>query len=365
MMYFFDPRHGNRRRALMRDRVISVLHDTDDLIDRGVRDTRNRARGMLAEALGRLSEGESDDWVTAERVRSEIGRFIPYSRSIDVDVADGKATLRGQVLENDLGYLMAKVSVVKGVKDVENQLEVHQTAEGIPALQIHPQEGTGTMGGRSWSPTARLLSSLTGSALLVFGTVRGGFVGATMTTAGLGLAARGLTNKPLSRLVGLEKDEGVIHVDKTIHVNAPVEEVFSMWENFENFPRFMDHLVSVTDLGGSSSHWVAKGPAGLPVEWDAVVTEMVPGEEIAWRSVPESTVVTDGRVKFRQGMEDGTDVMVHLRYTPPAGALGHAVARLFGEDPKTAMDEDLVRFKSLIETGKTTSGGKKVKRDDI
>jgi uncharacterized membrane protein len=186
-----------------------------------------------------------------------------------------------------------------------------------------------------------------------------------MTTAGLGLAARGLTNKPLSRLVGLEKDEGVIHVDKTIHVNAPVEEVFSMWENFENFPRFMDHLESVTDLGGSTSHWVAKGPAGLPVDWDAVVTEMVPGEVIAWRSTSESTVVTDGRVKFRQGMEDGTDVMVHLRYTPPVGALGHAVAMLFGEDPKTAMDEDLVRFKSLIETGKTTSGGKKVKRDDI
>ncbi|HEY5572413.1 MAG TPA: hypothetical protein VIK64_05285, partial [Anaerolineales bacterium] len=63
--------------------------------------------------------------------------------------------------------------------------------------------------------------------------------------------------------------------------------------------------------------------------------------------------------------QGGTRVTVRMSYTPPAGAVGHAVASLFGVDPKKAMDDDLVRMKSLIEEGKTTAEGKQVKKEEV
>jgi uncharacterized membrane protein len=91
----------------------------------------------------------------------------------------------------------------------------------------------------------------------------------------------------------------------------------------------------------------------VSVEWDAVVTDWVPSQLIAWKSVEGSTVETAGRVRFEPTGDDRTEIDVQMSYNPPAGALGHAVATLFGADPKRAMDEDMVRLKSLLEEGKT------------
>jgi uncharacterized membrane protein len=61
----------------------------------------------------------------------------------------------------------------------------------------------------------------------------------------------------------------------------------------------------------------------------------------------------------------GTRIQIRLSYNPPAGALGHGVAALLGSDPKRAMDEDLVRFKSLLEDGRTRAHGQTVRRDAL
>lgn len=63
--------------------------------------------------------------------------------------------------------------------------------------------------------------------------------------------------------------------------------------------------------------------------------------------------------------DGGTRVLVRMSYNPPAGALGHAVAMLFGADPEQAMTEDLVRFKSLLEEGKTSTRGRTIRRDEV
>jgi uncharacterized membrane protein len=140
-------------------------------------------------------------------------------------------------------------------------------------------------------------------------------------------------------------------VRHTVTVNRSIDEVYAFWHNFANFPRFMAHVVSVT-VSGNRSHWVAKAPAGMTVEWDAAMVEDRENERIAWRSLPGSDVQHSGSVTFvRAPGARGTEVRVELMYTPPAGTVGRAIAKLFGEEPEQQIRDDLRRFKQIAETG--------------
>jgi uncharacterized membrane protein len=146
-----------------------------------------------------------------------------------------------------------------------------------------------------------------------------------------------------------------VDIQKTININAPVERVFRLWSDYKHFPHFMSNVREVRDLGGGRSHWVVAGPAGTTVEWDAAITTYVPHEVLAWRTEEGSVVQHAGIVHFQANPDGGTSVNIRLTYNPGVGAVGHAVAALFGADPKTQMDEDLVRMKTFIETGKAPS----------
>ncbi|SNS10182.1 Uncharacterized membrane protein [Noviherbaspirillum humi] len=152
---------------------------------------------------------------------------------------------------------------------------------------------------------------------------------------------------------------GAIHLEKVITVNKSPDECYRFWRNFENFPRFMQHLESVQDVGGNRSRWRAKAPAGTSVEWEAEITVDQPGDMLAWRSLEGSTVDNAGTISFERAPGGrGTIVRVELQYHPPGGKAGAMVAKLFGEEPAMQIDEDLRRFKQLIETGEipTTVG---------
>ena len=143
-----------------------------------------------------------------------------------------------------------------------------------------------------------------------------------------------------------------IHAKASCMVNRSPEEVYSFWRNFENLPRFMKHLDSVQDCGDARSRWVAKGPAGSSVEWDATIIADVPGEVITWRSLEGSDVDHAGAVRFERAPGNrGTIVKVNFEYNPPAGAIGAAIAKLFGEEPSQQLDDDLRRFKQVLEVG--------------
>ncbi len=139
-----------------------------------------------------------------------------------------------------------------------------------------------------------------------------------------------------------------IHVEESIIINRPISEVYRFWRNFEHLPRFMQHLESVAMREEGISHWVAKGPAGMNVEWDARIINEVDNQVIGWQSLEGSTVATAGSVHF-DSADGGTLVRVNLQYSPPAGKLGSAVARLFGEEPSVQIREDLHRLKMLLE----------------
>lgn len=141
-------------------------------------------------------------------------------------------------------------------------------------------------------------------------------------------------------------------VRKSITINRPAEEIYQFWRNFENLPRFMNHLKAVTISADNHSHWVAKGPAGTEVEWDAEITEEIPGQLIAWRSLAGATVENEGSVRFEPATGGrGTVVRVHLNYRPPGGQVGATIAKLLGEAPENQIPGDLHRIKQLLETG--------------
>ena len=137
----------------------------------------------------------------------------------------------------------------------------------------------------------------------------------------------------------------------TIFGRTP-QEVYGYWRKLENLPHVFRHLESVTELDGRRSRWVARAPAGRTVEWEAEIVNDVPGEILAWKSLPGSTIPNAGAVKFREAPGGrGTEIKVTLDYEPPAGKVGMAVARLFGEEPAVQVREDLRRYKALLEAG--------------
>jgi uncharacterized membrane protein len=156
-----------------------------------------------------------------------------------------------------------------------------------------------------------------------------------------------------------------VDVRKEITIRAPVEEVFEFWSHFENFPRFMSHVREVRDLGAGRSHWTVAGPAGTEWRWMAVVTRVEPNEVLAWKSVAGGAVQHAGIITFTENPDRSTTVSVRMSYNPPVGVIGHAVASFFGSDPKSAMDEDLVRLKSLLEEGKATGDHGPVALSDV
>lgn len=143
-----------------------------------------------------------------------------------------------------------------------------------------------------------------------------------------------------------------VQVRHSCTVLKPVGEVYRFWRAFENLPKFMQHLDSVKIIGERSSHWIARAPVGLAVEWDAEITDERENQCIAWRSTPGSQIQTIGSVEFRPAPGNrGTELHISLRYDAPGGHIGQAVAAFFGESPEQQIREDLRHFKQLMEAG--------------
>ena len=252
----------------------------------------------------------------------------------------------------------------------------------------HQRVDAGRFEGHQWSGTLeggarvnvgrveRWLSMVAGGALAAYGLKRRSTPGGAAALAGAALLYRGATGHcnvygalGINRANGHAHGHGTgeiadrgsdtrrrlggargIHVEESLTINRPIAEVYRFWRNFENLPQFMRHLESVAMREAGISHWVARGPAGMKVEWDARIINEIDNKLIAWQSLEGSTIATAGSVNFDE-TEHGTRVRVHLQYSPPGGKLGAAVAWLFGEEPHLQIREDLRRFKALLETG--------------
>ena len=220
---------------------------------------------------------------------------------------------------------------------------------------------TSYCGPRNVGSVERVASALGGAALIALGLSQRRRTGWLTAVMGSALVARGIGGNcklyealGLSTAPELESPRISVHgnrgikVEKTFVVHRPPAELFRTWRNFQNLPHFMDHLESVEVLDGKRSRWIARGPAGRSVQWDAEVINEHADEMIAWRSLPGSDVDNAGTVRFRP-VEGGTEVRIALEYDVPGGMLGAVVARLFHSEPAQEIESDMLRFKQMME----------------
>jgi uncharacterized membrane protein len=199
------------------------------------------------------------------------------------------------------------------------------------------------------SPANTAALRVLGGMLALYGLTRRGTFASLFRTIGTGLLVGSASRGALGGSVIPTADRRrAVDIQKTLHINAPLEQVYAFWSNYGNFPLFMSHVREVEDLGAGRSHWRVSGPGGVPIEWNAVLTQQGPNEVIAWRSEPGSMLENAGIIRFA-GTDRGTRVDLRLCYHPPAGGAGQAVAELLGSDPRNKLNEDLGRMKALLE----------------
>jgi uncharacterized membrane protein len=215
----------------------------------------------------------------------------------------------------------------------------------------------------------RWVSGAVGAALILHGLRQRSLASLALAAVGGGLLHRGTTGHcQLYDRLGVSTADprrpalklGDVHrgilVKRSITVGRPVAEVFSFWRQLENLPRFMLHLQSVKATDDTRSHWVVRGPMGSTIEWDAEIFNEKPNALIAWRSVEGSEIDNAGSVRFQKAPADrGTVVTVELNYEPPGGRIGASIAWLFGEEPRIQIEDDLRRFKEIMEAGEIAS----------
>jgi uncharacterized membrane protein len=206
----------------------------------------------------------------------------------------------------------------------------------------------------------RLACAIAGGAMAVCGLRRRSASGLILTLAGAALLHRGGTGHCNTyqalgiTTAGNHEHDGIakdVHVEKSITIDRTPEELFGFWRQFENLPRFMDHLESVNSVGFNRWHWVAKGPVGTRPEWDAEIYNEKPNELIAWRSL-DGTITNAGSVHFDPAADGhGTQVKVVMNYNAPGGKVSALLAKVFGQEPGQMIEEDLRRLKDLFESG--------------
>jgi uncharacterized membrane protein len=220
--------------------------------------------------------------------------------------------------------------------------------QGDFSSRIHPELTT----------AERVGLGLAGGFLTLYGLRRHNMFGLGVVAVGAAMLYRTWTgNSAIGALFGRTAREQMappwrrpVRAEKSIYIAVPCEEVYAFWRNFENLPRFVKHLVAVKMCDLTTSRWIAKGPAGRQIEWEAEVVSEEICEHISWESLPGSDVPNKGTVRFCSASDDkGTMVHVSLEYLPPAGVFGAALARFYGEEPQIQLEEDLGRLKAVLE----------------
>jgi uncharacterized membrane protein len=246
--------------------------------------------------------------------------FVPRGgkrRGVIRDTVSGLADRPAGRLTRIRSWIAQRESIVRGPID-------HEIAERIA--------------GKAWAMARRP------------GAIR---VGAALVIVGLSLLVRGLSTRPATPTTG----RGAITIRKAVNVAAPVHDVFEFWRRHENWPRVMPHVQEVLEIALDRHRWTITGPEVDPIQWITVITKIGTDRVIEWETVPASVVKHAGSVRLREKRNGTTRVDITMYYVPPAGALGEAVAALFGRDPERVMNEELARFKSLLEQGQQRAEG--------
>lgn len=352
LMYFADPNSGRRRRARVLDQWDHAVHRTQDFLDKAQRDATNRAVGLTAQATSLLHRDTADDDVVTARVRSKLGRYASQPRAIAVETYQGRVTLSGSVPEHEVGELLNAICSVSGVRGVDNRLDVRQQPYGLSAADRGDQhERDLSFWESSWNPSTRAIGQLAGAMLMSRCLVKQSLTSKLLGTAGLGLFIRATTNQTFGQLLGTAEHPQPMRLQRTVTIQAPVEKVWDFLSDFEEVARFLPGVTRVQELGDGMYRWAMELPGGQELELEERLTAVVPQERLQWESVSQQPLWYQGSVVLQNVDADATRVHLCLDYVLPGGALGAAVASLFGADPQGLFQQAMLRIKPFLETG--------------
>lgn len=236
-------------------------------------------------------------------------------------------------------------------------------------LLVSPRTDPERGGSSDLSGVERLLSGALGGWLVARGLRKGGFFGLLGLAVGGVAIARGgsgqcaakraLAPTPYESQLADEQNWGRARaLSKSITVNRPRDEIYRYWRDFSNMPTFMEYVEQVEARDDHHAHWVARLPmTDRTVEWDTYVTEDVPGERLAWMSEADAPVRNLGWVTFRDAPNgSGTEIHAVIAHEVPGGQLGYALARGVSKFTGFKAEQNLRRFKQLMETGEISTG---------
>jgi hypothetical protein len=221
-MFLLDPALGRRRRTLVRDQLRHAARKSRTVVRPTAADVYNRAYGTVAATKSRFqSEAPVSNTKLVARVRSELGRVVSHPRALDVTVSEGCVTLSGPILAEEESRAIKHVTRVRGVSGIVNSLEVHDGPDNVPALQGGKRRTVlPDFAQARWAPTSRLVSSLIGAFLGLYGARRRGLRGLALGALGVGLFTRAATNTETMRLADAGKE-------KVLSVGMPRVESFA------------------------------------------------------------------------------------------------------------------------------------------
>ena len=329
-----------------RDRASHAADHARDRASHAADYARDRASHAADYARDRVSHAAADARDYADDVRSRAHHVANDARDranhaadkarVNADEAAERARERADLARENLAQAAHEAGT--GARARANAVG-HQVREWTDHL-------TQAFGSRG--PTLTNSALLGTGALSVVGLVRRSPAVALLGLGALAVLLRSDRGRNLVDSLRHRGEASRVDVENSVYIDASPREVFDAWSEVENFPRFMSHVTEVRDLGHRRSHWVVRGPGGLEYAWNAVMTEQSRPDRLSWRSEPGSEIEQDGSVTFEPS-NGGTRVTVRISYAPPAGVLGHGVARMLGVDPQRQMDDDLAQMKAFIE----------------
>jgi uncharacterized membrane protein len=223
----------------------------------------------------------------------------------------------------------------------------------------------------------RAISVAAGGALAAAGLRKRGVAGIALAIVGAVLARRGVTGHcevydalgmstrsprdlrhrdDVTSRAATVNARKAIKVERSIQVQRSAEQLYSLWRDFSNLPRFMRHLDSVDCGDDLHSHWAAHLPGGKHVEWDAEIVNDIPGQLIAWKTVGDPDIAHAGSVHFTPRPGGAAEVRIVFDYEPPFAHTIGSIASHLGATPDSLIDGDLRRFREYAETTPQSAG---------
>ncbi|HTT07160.1 MAG TPA: hypothetical protein VMF64_17930 [Steroidobacteraceae bacterium] len=355
VMYYFDANSGRRRRLALGQRSAGAARRSLARLQAASHGLAHRAVELVARATALLRGDEAAPGVLVERVRSRLGRVVSHPGAVHVSADEQHAVrLSGAVLAWEHEPLRRAVAGVAGVGAIHDELQVHESAAHVSALQGAPRRTRRGEAPDSGTAALRLLMALAGGSLLFGGTRRRGTLGAVGAAAGGALLLRSVT-APRRRTGGRARGHA-LEICQTLHVRSPVDSVYAALRRCDRLVELLPPLRALRHRADGATQWSVHDPHGWPLEWVVILSELQPNRQIAWRTTDDSPLAQWGMVWLEPIDAQHTRLHLYVSLRSAPGRTGLALRRLLEAGPHGELTENLSRLRRYLEGAASAAG---------